>query len=254
MSNASEAIFIPIQWGFKLPFKISSDDQKSIIDFVRSQGKKAGFNLAEGGYVEPWYFYSLRTITNKSEIRAKYSEKVSVTDFSFRYDEDCQWDWVQCPITEIVKTYVDRLVPFYQNQKITRVQVALQRPQMDLPLHRDRVMGEIYADTGNEPYNPFAGRIEAKINNSQKLNRGLTVKIPITEIPSDNGLPILEIDGKKNVYNVEDNIFAINEIDIRHGSMPVAHYRGVISIDGLLDFAALSKLALEPIGVKETIR
>lgn len=254
MPNELQAPFIPSRWGFKLPFKISTDDQKKVVDFVRSEGKKAGFHLAEGGYVEPWYFYSLRTITNKPEIRAKYQDKVSVTDFSFRYDEDCQWDWVQCPITELVKSYVDKLLPFYQNRKVTRVQVALQRPQMDLPLHRDRVMGEVYADTGTDPYNPFAGRIEAKINNSQKMNRGLTVKIPITEISYDNGLPILEIDNIKNVYDVKDSIFAINEIDIRHGSMPVSHYRGVISIDGLLDFSELSKLELTSIGIKESLK
>jgi hypothetical protein len=44
-------------------------------------------------------------------------------------------------------------------------------------------------------------------------------------------------------------LFAINEVDIMHGANAVSHRRGVVFLDGLLDYQALSKEQWLPVGV-----
>ena len=44
--------------------------QREIVEFTRRAGQRAGFPRAEDGtYVEPWYYYSFRTIANTSSVQ-----------------------------------------------------------------------------------------------------------------------------------------------------------------------------------------
>ncbi len=211
---------IPLQYGFRLPYQISFKDQLTIIEYTKSQGQKAGFNRdVDGVYCEPWYFLSLRTIENRQEVKEQINGPVS--DFKFRYSPLCHWKWQETPITQLVKSLVNPILHLYENFEITRVQVIIQKPGVDLPLHRDRT--------------------EDKISEQiQAHNLKLALKIPLTEVQDDNGSPHLEIDSQQIKYNAGNSYFTINELDLRHGALAVKHYRGVISVDGHLNLSSLT--------------
>jgi hypothetical protein len=220
VNDHSDVLFLKEKFGFKLNYEIENTDQKSLINFVVDQGKISRFIISNQNYIESWYFFTFHAVVNVDEMEKKFNISAPL-DFKLRFEESCLWGWVDSEKTQLVRFYVDKLKHLFK--KITRVQIIVQRPNMPLPLHRDLAFGENYSD----------GKLSHKRN-------VLSLKIPLSNEPNSNGVPIICVNDKVFRYDVGRSFFAINEVEMLHGSKPVPFYRGVICVDGILDFEKLS--------------
>jgi len=136
--------------------------------------------------------------------------------------------------------------------KFNRVLILVQKPGSAIPLHTDKVVKNNY---GKEHFAPGpASELHMADNNVHwDYNRYLTLKWPLTDTPGNNGTPTISIDGNEFHYNSGNNLFAINEVDIMHGAGAVSHRRGVIFLDGQLDYKALCKEEWLPMELKNAI-
>jgi hypothetical protein len=120
------------------------------------------------------------------------------------------------------------------------VLILVQKPGSAIPMHTDKVVKNQYVDAKFAP-GPAEDLLLNENNVHWESNRYLTLKWPLTEIPGNNGAPKININGSEYHYNVGNKLFAINEVDITHGADAVTHRRGVVFLDGLLDYSALKK-------------
>lgn len=233
---------------FKLPYTIDFDDQKSIIDYAYANanswsGQVQIWNDQDGTYDQTDYFGRVQITKLTDQSRKKISSCTNYNsdwiNWAARLDPDLDWEWIDTPITAIVKKYIDKISHLYK--KFNRVLLLVQKQGSEIPLHTDKVSKHHYS--ANEYFIP--GPISSLNLNTKNqhwnLNKYLTLKFPLTEILLDNGSPIIEIDSKIYRYDVKNHLFAINEVDIKHGARSVDHRRGVIFLDGLLDYDALKK-------------
>lgn len=240
---------------FKLPYTISASDQQAIIDYAYEHsnswsGQVQVWDDDRDQYDQTDYFgrVQITRLTQKSIDLVAHENNLNSNwiNWAARLDPRLEWEWVDTPITPILKKYVDQIKHLYV--KFNRVLILVQKPGSAIPLHTDKVVKNNY---GEEKFAPGpASDLRMPENNVHwDYNRYLTLKWPLTEIPGNNGEPIIEVDGQQHCYNVENNLFAINEVDIMHGANAVSHRRGVVFLDGLLDYQALSKEQWLPVGV-----
>jgi hypothetical protein len=245
---------------FRLPYEISYEDQKTLIEY--------SYRHANGwsGKIQFWdkdrntydrkndYFGRLqvRGINKQSSNKLNLPEGVSSywVNWACRLDSTVQWEWLDTPVTPIVKKLVDRIDHLYIN--LHRVLLLVQKPRRMIPLHVDKVIKTKYQEDLYQPFSSKNLSIEST-NHHWEYNRYMALKWPLTEIEGDNGKPVIEIDGKKYIYDVKNSLFAINEIEMLHGADEVPHCRGVIFIDGLINWDALKKENWIPVDLIETV-
>lgn len=241
---------------FGLPYQIDFTDQLAILDYAYANsnswsGQVQVWDNDKSTYEQTDYFGRVQ-ITRLTEDSIK---KVSHThglnsnwlNWACRLDSDLEWEWIDTPITDILKKYVKSIEHLYL--KFNRVLILVQKPGSAIPLHTDKVVKNNYADGKFAP-GPAADLYLKEQDNHWKFNKYLTLKFPLTELPNDNGAPKISIDNQEHFYNVKNNLFAINEVDIVHGADAVNHRRGVVFLDGLLNYEALKKEPWIDIGLK----
>jgi hypothetical protein len=232
---------------FGLPYTISSEDQQAIIEYAYQyasswSGQVQVWDNRNDTYDQTDYFGRVQITKLTDESFKKVSDKPGLTydwmNWACRLDRDLEWEWIDTPITPILKKYVDQIKHLYI--KFNRVLILVQKPGSAIPLHSDKVVKNNY-DSEHFAPGPAIDLAIAESNDHWQYNRYLTLKFPLTELPNNNGKPIISIDGQVKHYNVGNNLFAINEVDIMHGAQAVEHRRGVIFLDGILDYEALKK-------------
>jgi len=216
---------------FRLPVSISPADQKSIVDYVQRTGFITSF-VSEKKPLYPWKSFVFRSI-NKEAAPSALVEEFKIAErsleFTLRHRTDLTWDWVETPVTPILKNLLESLRPYCV--KLSRVQVLLQRPQVAIPPHTDKVAGQNYDGV---VYSTFAGHTPEPTD-IHRRNKFLTIKVPLSEESPNNGKPYFEKDGRIYIYDSGCHAFALDEINIKHGAQGVAYSRGVVLIDGEYD-------------------
>lgn len=244
---------------FKLPYTIDFEDQKRIVEYAYLNanswsGQVQIWDNQTETYDQTDYFGRVQ-ITKLTDQSCKKISSMKYNsnwiNWAARLDPELDWEWVDTPITPIVKKYIDKISHLYK--KFNRVLLLVQKQGREIPLHTDKVSQHHYST--NEYFVP--GPVSTLQLNSRNQhwnsNRYLTLKFPLTEIFHDNGCPIIEIDSKIYRYDVKNHLFAINEVDIKHGARGVEHQRGVIFLDGLLDYDALKKESWSEIDLQNEI-
>ncbi len=232
---------------FKLPIEILAEEQLSIVNLTKEKGfYSAMFMNSEKRYI--WKSILLRHLDYDKigkEIKARYVTENRSIDFSLRNDMDLDWVWNPEIDKSIYQNLFERLQPYIY--KLGRVQVLLQVPGLAIPLHTDLMPGQQYENFIYSTTSPQ----DVKVNNVHSKNQFLTIKVPLTEKFLNNGHPVANCDDKTARYDVGNNVFAIDEYNIKHGAMACGHWRGVIAIDGIFNVEKLKQdkipILLEPV-------
>lgn len=232
---------------FGLPYIIRYEDQRAIIEYAYQHasswsGQVQVWDNDNATYDQTDYFgrVQITKLTDESYHRVSNSSGLTYDwmNWACRLDSDLEWEWIDTPITPILKKYIDQIKHLYI--KFNRVLILVQKTGSAIPLHNDKVVKNSYHNEKFVP-GPAVDLPLAVSNHHWQYNKYLTLKFPITELPGNNGKPIVSIDGEIKHYDAGANLFAINEVDIMHGAQAVNHRRGVIFLDGLLDYQAVKK-------------
>lgn len=221
---------LPEQYGFILPeFTIAPADQQQLVHHTKQlylEGKIKGTSFTTREYRGVDFIYSINTRCAMADGRRVNSSLVN------RFNDQVTWQWdegiLTAPILQTVQRIVEPLLPLYK--LFTRAVILLQCEGLTLPLHADYF---------------------TQWKDQHDANKHLAIKFPLTEQPGDNGCPVIELDGEVMKYSVGNNAFALNEVDLNHGSMPVNHTRGVLFLDGIINIDALMSLSRSPIPIEK---
>jgi hypothetical protein len=221
---------LPEQYGFILPdFQIAPADQQLLVRHTKQlylDGFIKGTSFTTRDYRGVDFVYSINTRYAMDDGKLVNSSLVN------RFNDKVTWHWNETspfqPILGTVQRIVEPLLPLYK--LFTRAVILLQCENLTLPLHADYF---------------------TQWKDQHDANKHLAIKFPLTETPGDNGCPVLEVDGEVMKYSVGNNAFALNEVDLNHGSMPVNHTRGVLFLDGIIDVDALMSLPRLPIPIEK---
>jgi hypothetical protein len=221
---------LPEQYGFILPdFTISPADQQQLVNHTKQlylDGKIKGSSFTSTEYSGVDFVYSINTRYATKDGRRVNSSLVN------RFNDQVTWQWddgyLSAPILETVQRIVEPLLPLYH--LFTRAVILLQCEGLALPLHTD------YFTQWKEQHD---------------ANKHLAIKFALTDTSGDNGCPVVDVDGTVMTYSVGNNAFALNEVDLDHGSMPVNHTRGVLFLDGIINIDKLMSLPRLPIPIEE---
>lgn len=232
---------------FGLPFPIDFSDQVKILDYVYSHTNDWS------GQVQVWsnkkntydpgekYFgrIHITKLTDESIKKISHVEGLNSNwiNWAARLDSNLEWEWIDTPITPIIKKYVNRISHLYV--KFNRVLILIQKIGEEIPLHTDKVSKNTYM---NELFAPGPVK-ELKIteNDYHIKNRYLALKWTISEKENDKGNPVIKYNNILYRYDPKHNLFAINEVDIEHGAKKTSHMRGVIFLDGILNYDNILK-------------
>lgn len=239
---------------FTLPYQITPEDQQIILDYAYNytgswSGQVQVWNNKINQHEQTDYFgrVQITRLTEDSRRRLGTDYHSDWVNWAGRLDADLEWEWIDTPVTDLVRRYVQQVQHLYQ--RFHRVLILVQKPGSKIPLHTDRVVKNVYTDGVFEP-GP-AQHLPMPVSDMHwQYNKYLALKWPLTEIPGNNGRPLVEIQETCYEYDVGSNCFAINEVDIKHGAEAVDHRRGVIFLDGLLDYERVKKECWNPVKLK----
>lgn len=227
---------------YRLPYTVSSEDQKAMIEYGYSHaswGPRASKLFDDDGQELPAVFgrVQLRRPTPDSiKLIPGYDDmtehQVSVL---YRYHTTVKWEWIDTPITPIAQRLIDQVDHLYQ--QVNRVFLLLQNPEFEISAHADRFV------------NPHLSEHELSVQ--KRVNHNMALKYPLTEIPGNNGLPFIHVDGQAYQYEAQNNAFIINEVDTTHGALRCGFRRGVIFVDGIFDYDALLRETKLPVTLTE---
>lgn len=232
---------------FGLPFSVEYQDQIKILEYAYSNSN------SWSGQVQVWdddkktydpggtYFgrIQVRKLSQQSIDTISHTQGLNVNwlNWAARLDPKSEWEWVDTPITTIVKKYTDQISHLYK--KFNRVLILVQNIGEEIPLHTDKVSKNSY---NNEIFSPGPVRdLHLSVNDFHQKNRYLALKWSISEKENDKGMPIIRHKENTYQYDPKDNLFAINEVDMEHGAKKVFHKRGVIFLDGVLNYDNILK-------------
>lgn len=244
---------------FNLPYTISAEDQQTIIDYSYKHsnswsGQVQVWDDDRAQYDQTDYFgrVQITRLTQASIERIAHDGNLNSNwiNWAARLEPTLDWEWIDTPITPILQKYVNQIKHLYV--KFNRVLILVQKPGSAIPMHSDKVVQNQYSEEKFAP-GPAIDLKMTENNVHWDYNRYLTLKWPLTEIPGNNGTPTVSIDGQEFHYNTHNNLFAINEVDILHGAGAVDHRRGVIFLDGLLDYEALRRETWVPMELSNAI-
>lgn len=230
---------------FTLPYKISPADQAAILDYAYANagswsGQVQVWNHKVNQHEQTDYFgrVQITRLTENSRQRLGKGYHSDWSNWAGRLDPNLEWEWIDTPITDLVQKYVQQVQHLYQ--RFHRVLILVQQVGSDIPLHTDKVVKNTYKDGIFQP-GP-AENLPIDHNDIHwQHNRYLALKWPLTEVADNNGKPLIEINNIVYQYDVGRHCFAINEVDVKHGANAVTHRRGVIFLDGILNYEALKK-------------
>jgi len=212
-------------------FTILPDDQKTIIDHVVANGHWGG------PYSSPDSDNNIcrvqtRQLTHDSmmKIGTDATKSLHAIVAYYRFHPELEWEWIDSPIKSVAQKIIAPVEQFYT--KLTRIILLVQAPQKQLHLHQDMVF-----NSAKLQY-PYAKDVAAY---QKDINQNMALKLPLTMNTGDNGRPVIEINNQQFKYDVGNQLFIINEVDILHGALPTDHYRGVIFIDGILNWNAINQ-------------
>lgn len=230
---------------FILPYEISHEDQCRILDYAYEHagswsGQVQVWNRQLNQHEPTDYFgrVQITRLTEASRQRLGDDYHSDWSNWAGRLDPDLEWEWIDTPITNLVKNYVDQIQHLYQ--RFHRVLILVQKTGSMIPLHTDRVVKNRYQDQVFQP-GPAAELAIPENDLHWQQNRYLALKWPLTEKSGNNGEPLIEIAGSVYRYDVGRRCFAINEVDVKHGANAVTHRRGVIFLDGILNYERLQQ-------------
>jgi hypothetical protein len=232
---------------FGLPYQIDYADQVAILDYAYANsnswsGQVQVWDDDRDTYDQTDYFgrVQITRLTEDSINKVSHTSGLNSNwlNWACRLDSDLEWEWIDTPITNILKKYVKSIEHLYL--KFNRVLILVQKSGSEIPLHSDKVVKNVYTDEKFAP-GPATDLYLKESDDHWNHNRYLTLKYPLTELQHNNGNSIIELENTVYKYNAEDRLFAINEVDMKHGARPVAHRRGVIFLDGILNYDALKK-------------
>lgn len=237
------------QFVYKLPYIISLDEQKDIINcayqHANSWSGQVQFWADDDNTYDPGSDYfgrvQIRGITDKSynRFKDKYSGvSMNWINWACRLDPETEWEWKDTPVTKSVMNLMNRIDNLFIS--VHRILLLVQKVGETIPLHTDKVIKTNYEEGYFAP-GP-AGEFNIKSTDLHRQNRYMALKWPLTEIPMNNGKPVIEVDGMRYMYDVGQNLFAINEVEILHGAEAVNHRRGVIFIDGIFNWKEIDNL------------
>ena len=230
---------------FKLPYSIGFEEQKAILDYAYANsnswsGQVQVWDDDRDTYEQTDYFGRVQ-ITRLTEDSIKKLSNIdgynsNWLNWAGRLHPDLDWEWIDTPITPILKNLVSSIQHLYK--KFNRVLILVQKPGSAIPLHTDKAVKNNY---GNESFAPGPAQDLNFFENNihWEFNKYLTLKFPLTELANNNGKPKIKIQDSEFYYDVQNNLFAINEVDILHGADAVDHRRGVIFLDGILNYEAV---------------
>jgi hypothetical protein len=230
---------------FGLPYQIDYADQLAILDYAYANsnswsGQVQVWDDDQDTYDQTDYFgrVQITKLTEDSIKKVSHTSGLNTNwlNWACRLDSDLEWEWIDTPITPILQKYVNSIKHLYL--KFNRVLILVQKSGSEIPLHTDKVVKNNYTDGKFSP-GPTSDLYIKESDDHWNHNKYLTLKFPLTDIQHNNGNSIVEIDNTVYKYNAEDKLFAINEVDMKHGAKPVAHRRGVIFLDGILNYDAL---------------
>lgn len=221
---------LPEQYGFILPeLTIAPADQQLLVRHTKQlylDGVIKGTSFTTREYKGIDFVYSINTRYATDNGQPVNSSLVN------RFNDQVTWHWntssIFEPILATVQRIVEPLLPLYKF--FTRAVILLQCEGLTMPLHAD------YFEQWDTQH---------------KANNNLAIKFPLTDNPGDNGCPVLQVDGDVMKYSVGNHAFALNEVELFHGSMPVNHTRGVLFLDGIIDIDALMALPRSPIPIEK---
>lgn len=247
-----------------LPFQ---PDRELTNELVRLVIEENNIIEAEAHVTKPFWLGSSAT-NSPTLVNARKPggplENISEYEFSrlfyyLRVHSELEWTWNETPIGQICRQILAPLSPLVH--KFTRISVLLQIPNMAIPSHRDMVPGNTYKNMmsrnltawgkethlycGEEWLQSLPWKLE---DGAHKKNNFMNLKIPISE-RQDFGKPFVRFNGKKLVYSTGGRAFLLNEVEIEHGADPVDFYRGVIFVDSLLNFEAISGLQIDKVEI-----
>ena len=232
-----------------LKVAIGYEDQKIILDSVKSSGSKAE---VEAKVTDPfWIAEGLRKLKDSSTFSVPENEKGRLS-YLLRMRSDLEWEWSDSASARTVRKVLKPIEGALRS--ITRVSTIVQIPGQSVPPHRDLIVGDVYENL-TEPTSTFTGKKTlqyqgdpwfssyAKNNPNNCLHKKqdyFGLRIPISEKLKDNGRPFLqELHGSRFHYSTEDRLFLLNEATTNHGADVIDFYRGVVIVDGELDLSKL---------------
>lgn len=214
---------------YRLPYTISAEDQQALIDYTYANANwdrraPSLFNIVE---TDPLCFGRVqmrRPSADSVHLIPDYNELTEhQLAYRYRLHPGVNWEWISNPVTPIVQRLMAPIEHLYQ--KISRIILLVQATTAGIAPH---------IDSFGNPY------LDKEIIAIQKnVNHNMVLKWPLTEIPGDNGRPFLYINETHYGYDVQNNLFAVNEIDIMHGAFQSGVRRGVIFLDGILNYENL---------------
>ncbi len=247
---------------FATDVQISREDQLALI----ARGRSDGFQytgLYGGKHTTPfWRLKIVRSVDPASlpESVLRWFATEADPDQTFnrwayqcRLDDTLQWRWLDADVGRRISAILAPLASCFQ--LITRVNINLQIPGENLPMHRDLVAGNEYDGLESETHwrpgtrrlryvgDPWLEKVRPLANREHKSGSYYAVKIPLSEHPDDPGLPYIIHDNIKRYYSTDNRVFFLNEYEVYHGADPVDFWRGVIFVAGILDPAHLQALA-----------
>lgn len=215
---------------FASQYSISIDDQKEIIDRVRSSGAISK-GAAKAGLKEFWRLAPLRMPLVEGlppKVRRSLSSRppsaLGKWAFYNRLYPDVEWAWTDDACCETVRRVLRPLEPLIR--RLTWVIVLLQVPGEAVPVHRDFVPGTRHM--------------------SREDNLFLSLKIPLSEHPDRPGQPYIIQDGRKHHYSSKSRLFFLNESAVMHGADAVDYWRGVVFVSALWNVDEIRRLRKLP--------
>ena len=243
---------------------VDPQDQAEVIAIVRREGVpiRGLHPTAHGGVYWTWRGLaepdpSILPEAGRRWLAEQKDPAISLSRWGYyaRLDPDVPWVWTDSLAVPIVRRILDPVLHLYE--RLTKVNVILQVPGTTVPPHRDLVPGNAYAlaDPLHWAEGPTVRRYEGATwldrvrpirSASHAKNRYFSLKIPLSERADDAGSAFAQRDGKRHTYGSNHRLFFLNEVEILHGAAPVAFWRGVVFVNGILDVGAIDRAPKAP--------
>jgi len=225
---------------FLLPITISYEQQLEIIESAKNHEPKKFTIQLENGDELVRDRANDKVITEPHRFITEDTQHLAVPLISAhkdhcinRFNKNIKWEWRRKKTSQMIKNLLEPLSGIIQ---FTRVFTLVRRPGEPAITHADVAYDHSYS-TG------WTSKPELHGNNPEHHhNNYAAIRIPLSEKDGDNGLPYLYIDDQPYYYNAGKNLFVIDEIRNPHGADPIDFYRGVVFVDGFVDFEKLQAL------------
>lgn len=231
----------------ELPISISYEDQQTIIDETLEWGATS----FEYNAIPVWKSVVFTNMFRDDNF-------VEEPQYPFRLDDRVTFEFrnmLRCNKSSMIIQELLSQIPLY---KVTRVLVLLQEPNIKLGEHRDLVPGHLYDNMEDKTSVLYGDKtlryegtyhkafqslgLEIKDTEVHAAQSYMSLKIPLSVMPGNPGLPFILNDGVKTHFNTHDKLYLLNEYECEHGADAVDFWRGVIFVDGFFNLDVLNQM------------